>query len=44
MPNGESSVTWDGRDRNGHEVSSGVYFYRLIAGSDVETRKLVLLK
>jgi hypothetical protein len=37
-------VVWNGYDRNGREVSSGVYFYRMKAGSYEETRKLVLLR
>jgi hypothetical protein len=36
---GTYEVTWDAGER-----SSGVYFYRLAAGSSVETRKLMLLK
>jgi len=35
---------WDGRDRNGHLVGSGVYFYRLQAGANVAAKKLLLLK
>jgi hypothetical protein len=41
---GYYSVSWDGRDGLGKEVSSGIYFYRLQAGDFVRTRKMVLLK
>jgi len=38
------SVTWDGTNNNGMPVSSGVYFYRLDAGTFRQVRKMVLLK
>jgi hypothetical protein len=44
MPAGLSSIKWDGRDLRGSQVSTGVYFYRIVAGSYVETRKMVMLK
>ncbi len=44
QPAGQQSVTWDGRDDGGTTVASGVYFYRMTAGSFAQTRKMVLLK
>jgi hypothetical protein len=41
---GDHDVHWDGRDANGRSVSSGVYFYRLTAGTVIESKKMVLLK
>jgi hypothetical protein len=41
---GSYSVTWDGRDRDGKDVSSGIYFYQLTTGDNSITRKMVLLK
>ncbi len=37
-------VKWDGTDMSGREVSSGVYFYRLIHSSGVLTRRLLFVK
>jgi len=41
---GRYTVTWDGRDDEGVEVSSGAYFYRMQSGEIVLTRKLLLLR
>lgn len=41
---GETEIRWDGKDGGGKPVSSGVYFYRLQAGTRVQTRKLVLIR
>lgn len=43
-PTGTHDVTWDGRNTAGAPVSSGVYFYRMVAGSFTEARRMVLLK
>ncbi|HXV12786.1 MAG TPA: HYR domain-containing protein [Candidatus Krumholzibacteria bacterium] len=44
MPAGEHRVTWNGLDQAGRPAGSGIYFVKLSAGSDVDTRKIVLLK
>ena len=41
---GSYSVNWDGSDDGGRHVSSGVYFYRIDAGTYSATRKMVILK
>lgn len=41
---GSYSLDWDGTDDSGRRVGSGVYFYRLRAGTFEETRRMVLLK
>lgn len=43
-PAGQYSVTWDGRDGSGREVSSGVYFYRLSAGDAGDVKKMILVR
>jgi len=37
-------VVWDGLDAAGKRASSGVYFYRLVAGDLTATRKMIVLK
>ncbi|MBA7479924.1 hypothetical protein ES707_15365 [subsurface metagenome] len=41
---GSYTHTWNGRDARGSMVTSGVYFYRLVAGDFIKTHKMVLLK
>jgi hypothetical protein len=41
---GQNRVVWDGRDHEGHKLSSGVYFYRLESGTETATRKVLLLR
>ncbi len=41
---GPYAIQWDGRGDNGHELATGVYFYRVAAGDHVEVKKMLLLK
>ena len=41
---GIHKVVWDGRNDRGEGVSSGVYFYELVAGSFRDTKKMTMLK
>jgi hypothetical protein len=41
---GHYAETWDGRNMRGEEMASGVYFYRLDAGSFTQTKKMILLR
>ncbi len=41
---GNYQVQWNGRNEAGEQAASGVYLYRLRAGSAVETRKMVMLR
>ncbi len=44
VPAGTHQFMWHGTDNENRTVSSGVYFYRLVSGADILTRKLVLVK
>ncbi|MCF7793819.1 MAG: T9SS type A sorting domain-containing protein [Candidatus Cloacimonetes bacterium] len=41
---GEHQVTWQGKDDNFRNVSSGVYFYKMKSGNLTTTKKMILLK
>ncbi|MDD2229051.1 MAG: C25 family cysteine peptidase [Candidatus Cloacimonetes bacterium] len=44
QPKGTHSVVWDGKDNNGRNVASGVYFYRLTLNNQQIERRMLLLK
>ena len=44
MPAGPAEVAWDGKNDSGTAVSSGIYFLRMITGTQRHTRKMVLLR
>jgi len=41
---GSHTAYWDGTDKAGKVVSTGVYFYRILAGDFVESKRMMLLK
>ena len=44
LPAGRYTKAWDGRDANGGNVASGIYFYRLKVAERSVNRKAVLLR
>ena len=44
LSSGQHSVIWDGKDSNGKEVSSGLYFYKLKTAKNELTSKMLMLK
>ena len=41
---GSYTVTWNSRNQDGIQVSSGIYFYKLNANNFAETKKMILMK
>ncbi len=44
LPAGEHQAVWGGSDDSGREMDSGVYFVRLLAGSQARTGKMILVR
>jgi hypothetical protein len=44
LPPRSHTVTWNGRDASGREVSGGVYFVHLEAGPDIENSKVIVVR
>ena len=41
---GPHSITWGGTHQTGVPLGSGMYFFRLVAGSQVQAGKIILLR
>ncbi len=41
---GKHSINWDGKDHASAPAASGLYFYRLELGGEIQTRKMLLMK
>ena len=41
---GVNKIIWDGKDKKGSNVSSGIYFYRLKSGSQEKIKKILVFK
>lgn len=44
MEAGKYIVDWHGLDENNQQVASGVYFYQIVAGHNIITKKMIMLK
>lgn len=41
---GTHSVKWDGKDNNGNRMANGEYYYQIISGDLITTKKMIFLK
>jgi hypothetical protein len=44
MTAGTYTVNWNGNNSAGQQIASGVYFYKMTAGSFTDTKKMILVK
>jgi hypothetical protein len=44
LPQGYNLVFWDGKDENGFQLPSGIYFYRVRSGGFEQVKKLTLIR
>ena len=44
MNQGEHTVVWNGKDNNGHQVSSGIYFYQMKTSEYSSIKRMALMK
>lgn len=44
MNAGLHELSWNGKDADGNQVNSGMYFYSLKSGSKISTKKMTLLR
>jgi hypothetical protein len=44
LSGGPHEVEWNGRETSGRTAASGIYIYRLVAGKETLSRKMVLLR
>jgi hypothetical protein len=41
---GHYSTLWNGSDNSGNAVQTGVYFYKMVSGNFIETKKMTIIK
>jgi hypothetical protein len=44
LDEGDTAVSWEGKDDSGKDACSGIYFYRIKVGNSSQTNRLLLLK
>ncbi len=44
LPAGQHEIIWNGKDDNGKQAASGIYFYKMKSGDYQNSRKMLLLK